>query len=413
MKKLVIGLLVLGLVAVAALGFANGDLFAKNEKAQAPEETAAPAQDAAEPAAEPETPATESEEAAPAEAGGVDYEAIYALHDPEEIVMTIDGQDVPWKDYFYAYYSQAHGMEQNFEMYQYYGMALGWESQADEEGHTFADLVSDSAEKTLRSLFAVESVAEENDIALSQEEQDALDAEHQENITYFGGEDGTEEDLYTYLESIYLPRDLYERVIRFSYQSEANLNALYGAEGEKFSDEDVLAWMVDSGILSANHILVATVDLGTNEALPEEQVAEKTALAQRIAQELQAIEDPAEREARFLELKEQYCDDGGDYVFGPGVMVEEFYSGAQALEEGQVSDPIKSQFGYHIILRRPLHVDDKVFTANGEVSARELMRDELFGKLMQERMDKQTVEYAPGFEAPYVLDYYTKPSYTE
>lgn len=413
MKKLIIGLLVLGLIVVAVLGFAGGDLLTGTEKTPAPEATAAPAAEdagAEGSAAEPETPA---QDAAPEKTGGVDYEAIYALHDPEEIVMTIDGQNVPWKDYFYAFYSQAHGMEQNFEMYQYYGMAMGFDSQADEEGHTFADLVDDSAEKTLRSLFAVERVAQEEQISLSEEAESALEAEHQDNISYFGGENGTEEDLTAYLESIYLPEDLYWRILRFSYQSEENENALFGAEGEKLSDGEVLAWMEENGILSANHILVATVDLDSNEPLPEEQQAEKTALARQIAEELQAIEDPAEREKRFLELKEQYCEDGGDYVFGPGVMVQEFYDGTMALEEGQVSEPILSQFGYHIILRRPLHADDVIFSPSGGQSARAMLRDERFNARMQECMDAQTVEYAPGFEAPYVLDYYTKPSYAE
>ena len=120
-----------------------------------------------------------------------------------------------------------------------------------------------------------------------------------------------------------------------------------------------------------------------------------------------------EREKRFLELKEQYCEDHGDYVFGPGVMVEEFYNGTQALAEGEVSDPVQSSYGYHIILRRPLKADDSVMSANGTQSARELMMNERVNQLLQERMDQQQVEYAPGFQAPKILDYYTKPVYTE
>ena len=406
MKKLIIGLLVLGLIVVGVLGFTNSDLLTKTDKTPAPAETT---DAAAEPAQEAESPEAQSQEEAPAEAGGVDYDAIYALHDPEEVVMTIDGKDVTWQDYFYAYYSQASGMEQNFEMYQNYGMAMGWDSQADEEGHTFADLVGDSAEKTLGSLIAVERMAEDKGVTLNEEEEAALEAEHKDNIAYFCGEDGSEEELYEQLKSMYLPRDLYWRVIRHSYIAQALLRS----EGEKLSDEEVLSWMEENGILSANHILIGTMNLSTGEALDEATVAEKTALAQQIAQELQAIEDPAEREKRFLELKEQYCEDGGDYVFGPGVMVEEFYNGTQALEEGAVSDPIQSTYGYHIILRRPLHADDTVMGASGTQSARDLIMSESMSQQLQERMESQTVEYAPGFEVPYVLDYYTKPSYAE
>ena len=407
MKKLIIGLLALGLIVVLALGFTNSDLVLKSDKAAATAETTETAP-AAEPAAQAETPA-EEEGPTLVEAGGVDYDAIYALHAPEEVVMTVDGKDVTWQDYFYAFYNQAQGMEQTFQMYQSYGMAMGWESQANEAGQTFAELVDESAEKTMRSLITVESLAEEKGVTLNEEEEAQLEAEHKDNIAYFCGENGTEEDLYAKLETMYLSKDFYSRLIRHSYLTQAILRT----EGEQLSDEEVLSWMEENGILSANHILIGTMNLSTGEALDEAQVEEKTALAQQIAQELQAIEDPAEREKRFLELKEQYCEDGGDYVFGPGVMVEEFYNGTQALAEGEVSDPVQSTYGYHIILRRPLKADDSVMSASGTQSARELMMNERVNQLLQERMDQQQVEYAPGFQAPKILDYYTKPVYTE
>jgi parvulin-like peptidyl-prolyl isomerase len=59
----------------------------------------------------------------------------------------------------------------------------------------------------------------------------------------------------------------------------------------------------------------------------------------------------------FSKLAQQFSIDvskkrGGDLgLFGRGVMVKEFEKAAFALEKGQISDVVKTQFGYHIIKR--------------------------------------------------------------
>ncbi len=60
----------------------------------------------------------------------------------------------------------------------------------------------------------------------------------------------------------------------------------------------------------------------------------------------------------FSKLAEQFSQDpgsgkrGGDLgVFGRGMMVKDFERAAFALQKGQVSGIVKTEFGYHIIKR--------------------------------------------------------------
>ena len=79
-------------------------------------------------------------------------------------------------------------------------------------------------------------------------------------------------------------------------------------------------------------------------------LVEKLSLAQEIKAKIANGES-------FANLAKQHSIDsskkrGGDLgFFGRGMMVQEFEKAAFALEKGQVSDIIKTQFGYHVIKR--------------------------------------------------------------
>ena len=78
-----------------------------------------------------------------------------------------------------------------------------------------------------------------------------------------------------------------------------------------------------------------------------------------VAKESQAKEvlEKLSKGESFGRLAEQYSMDGGGKnggdlgYFGRGMMVKEFERAAFALEKGQVSGIVKTQFGYHIIKR--------------------------------------------------------------
>lgn len=85
-------------------------------------------------------------------------------------------------------------------------------------------------------------------------------------------------------------------------------------------------------------------------------LVDNKALAQELAIRLQKT--PSDKvESLFATLAKRYSTDersaakGGDLGFtSPGDLVPEFEKAAAELEVGEVSDPVRSQFGYHVIL---------------------------------------------------------------
>ena len=114
------------------------------------------------------------------------------------------------------------------------------------------------------------------------------------------------------------------------------------------------------GEYHARHILITPKPQG--DATDAATVADANALAKARAVADQLKQSPNDQ-ALWNSLAKQYSDDtgsaasGGDLGFvGKGGFVKEFEDAVNGMSLGQVSDPIKSQYGYHIIQlleRRP------------------------------------------------------------
>ncbi len=97
-------------------------------------------------------------------------------------------------------------------------------------------------------------------------------------------------------------------------------------------------------MIRARHILIKVA-----QDAPAEEVAKARARIEEVKKQLDAGGD-------FAELAKKYSEDegtaqkGGDLGwFQRGQMVKEFEEAAFALQPGQVSEPVRSQYGFHII----------------------------------------------------------------
>lgn len=356
MKKLIVGL-----VAVLVLFGAFMTLNQKNMPA-----ASTPAPVAVTPDATPEPPEVKS----------LDYAAIRALHEQSETAVTLEGETLDWG--FYADFLRTDGMqyEDYFkQMAAYYGITADWTgSVGDGSGQTYAQSLLNETNETLASFMAIHALAREQGVSLDEEALKALEPEQM--AVDICGEGATLEQLAEELE-----QGSHMTIEGFRYYSESValysklMEKLYGKEGEKISEEEIIKTLEDQGYVSAHHILFMTIDPMTGKELEEKDIAEKLETANRLVAELRAIEDKEELAKRFRELKDEYCEDTGKqaypdgYTYTPGTMVTEFEDTVNAQKEYEISDPVKTSYGYHIIMRLPLSAESLLFSAQGTPSA--------------------------------------------
>lgn len=255
---------------------------------------------------------------------------------------------------------------------------IPWESDLG-DGVTLGEQLKDGAleaaayYRTLRLVGDKEGLTPKADISAG------IDKEFEEMTVQLGSADVVEHMLWSQM----LTR---ERLIYFNECSDlySQLQEKYFGEnsGNYLTDADVLAYLDEQGIYRAKHILRLTVDLSTQEPLDEETVAQKKAEVDDLLAQLRAAEDPI---ALFDQLMNEYSEDSGlamnpdGYTAYKGQMVPPFEEAALALKNGEISEVVESEYGYHIILRLPLDPAD--------------YRNEAMGQRMQERAQDWEQEY--------------------
>lgn len=326
-----------------------------------------------------------------------DMAEIYAKYEPETVVMTVGGEEVAWGEFFYWLNAAVTSADAENG-----SPVEDWSVESN--GTTLSQNTLDIMKIYIVQYHALNANAARMGVSLSDEDKAAIQANMQADIVTYCGEGATEEDFNKYLETLYMPREYYDYINSTSVLYNSLFAQTQGADGEKVSDEDAMAYAVENGYMSAKHILFSTVDAEGN-ALSEEEKAEKLKQAQAVSDELQSISDAAAREARFDVLGEQYNEDTGKalypngYCFTDGQMVAEFQSAVEELSDYEVSEPVESVHGYHVILKKPTTPDSEVSYVSEGVyrTLRYYAAAEIYTKLVSTWIDEAEVEWQGEF----------------
>ena len=332
---------------------------------------------------------------------------------PEDIIMqtagiardtpllTVDGAQVPAEEVLYWVSSYA-------DQYAAWGMT---DLTADMgNGQTLGQYYLDSAVETATLYQLMENKAEELKLGWTKDNQTSYDEQLQtmkESLAQQAGLDietqsaQVDTELVRLISYMGLSQEGFFHINQASFLYNNLMNGLFGTEGTDAPDADKLE---EAGVLHAKHILIKAQPV-TDEAgnVTDDGMAATQAQAQELYDQLLSAEDPM---TLFDQLMTEYTDDvdssgnvnGGTdgYTFGPGEMVDEFYNGAKALGEGEISEPIQSQYGYHIILR--LSADNQ---AGYDKYAQVKMQDQI-----DQWMDEAQVERAEELDSLDLQAYY-------
>ena len=330
----------------------------------------------------------------------IDYDAAFAKYDPATVVMTVDGKDVTWSEFFYMLYSSLSQIE-------YYMGEIRWNEELV-EGMNFDGYTMDMTMTMLKQMHAVENKSNELKLKLTADDHKLIEDNKVSVMAQYCGENATEEDFEAFLLSkLYLTPDVYTYINENSLKYEKLFTESIGAAGEKIPEEEVAEFIDSVPYVSAKHILLMTVNDDTGELLDDETVAKAKQTADELLAKLQTEADPTKRAKLFDELMFEYNEDPGlavfpeGYTFTNGEMYPVFEEAVFALEDYEISGIVESQAGYHIIMRVPTHKDSVVnfdYETNTFYTVLAYAATDIYAQRLRGWMDELNVQWAEGFE---------------
>ncbi|RKL67104.1 foldase [Salipaludibacillus neizhouensis] len=245
----------------------------------------------------------------------------------------------------------------------------------DELTEFLMDSYGTQAAETLVTSRLIEKEADANEVIVTDEE---IETELTTYIEQYGGE----EAFATTLETSGLSMDSFEEEISQYLKSEKLV-----AEWVDFTDEELKTYFEENRALfdvqeqvQASHILVE--DLET---------------AEEVAKKIEDGEDFSELAAEYS-TDTSNADSGGELgYFARGAMVTEFDDVAFEMETGDISEPVETEFGFHII-KMTDYVEEKTVEYSD-------VKDDVYAALLEEQFSTQYSAWMTEIMSKYEIEY--------
>ncbi len=218
---------------------------------------------------------------------------------------------------------------------------------------TVGEYLKQQAVEELKILTAVERIAEDNNISLSDEDYKDLDENKEEVISNVGGKSEFKKLLRknniteAAYDKFYYINKLYDKVFEELYSS-GKKNDLTTEKKESAKEEYFEKY------LKIQQIVLAKIDVSTGSDLSDTIINQKETLANSILTEAR---NGADFEDLIIKYSEEAQEKGNNtYYYAKGDLLENIESVVVGLGTGSISDVIETDYAFHIVKR--LELDD-------------------------------------------------------
>ena len=269
----------------------------------------------------------------------------------DEVLLTVDGREVPaWR---YLYWLTAV-CDQIRTAWNDAGRTLDWQQTLS--GEPLADYARRKALENTALYATVETLAEENGVTLTEDDQAQLDGEWQEKVAEYGGE----EAYLQALERMGLGREeaqalsedacLYRKLLERSGDASSGLYV---------TPEETAEFAAGREYLAASCILVSTAGVAAEDS---EALADKKSRAESIFSQINSAADGAAEFTRLAQTENDAPAQPGTFAAGDGTLPQAAEEALRALSVGQWSGVVETEEGYYLLLRQ--EVDDAAIRAD-------------------------------------------------
>ena len=329
----------------------------------------------------------------------------FASYAPDTVVCDVNGSEVTWMEYYYwlTYYGRAL-LESAIEN----GVTLtSWDAVGEMSTEmSNAEVLTTAAQYMMKQYHAIETGAESIEAELSEEDW----ADLEEIYTSYADMDGdgelSEEEEASYDEFLAgqcVDKDFFLYLLETAMLTNVVFDSLYGESGEKFTDDETMAFIAESGFMSAKRIVLLSIDNSTGEYLDDETIEQKRQIAEWIRQELAAAQTTDELIELFNQFILDYSEDTGyldypdGYVFlNDGTPLSTIT--AKLDENYGLSDVEETSYGFEIVLRQPVTPDSAETDGDGD-TMRYLAAERNLQVLVNAWTDAAEVTWNDGFES--------------